>query len=156
MKRSIVTLIFAVLSVSGIVHAQNQYEVEYLTNPNPGKKDTRQVNAILNFGGDKLQIRSRRSNELFKEFKYADIISVEHSYKKKPMFSLSTGSAIALTVMTGLPVFLIPRGKERHWLNIVSDSDFAVLKIENDNYRMIKMECLIRDLKLTNVNEGKE
>ena len=38
----------------------NRYETEYLTNPNPGKKDTREVNAVLVFEKDSLKIYSRR------------------------------------------------------------------------------------------------
>lgn len=140
----------------GLAQAKpNRYEVEILTNPNPGKKDTRQVNAVLVFDAEVLRIQSRRNNEIFKEFKYSEITSAEHSYTKKPFFSVSRGTAIALTAFTGLPFFLLPGRKEKHWLTIVSDTDFAVLKIENDNYRMIKNECLVRKIDITSFNEAK-
>ncbi|MGD9564443.1 MAG: hypothetical protein AB7F88_19520 [Pyrinomonadaceae bacterium] len=133
----------------------NRYEVEILTNPNPGKKDTRQVNAVLIFDTEGLRIQSRRSNEVFKDFKYSEIKSAEHSFTRKPRFSVSRSTAIALTVFTGLPFFLLPGRKEKHWLTIVTDGDFAVMKIENDNYRMIKNEFVVRKIDITSFNEAK-
>lgn len=133
----------------------NRYEVEILANPNPGKKDTRQVNAVLMFEPESVKIRSRRSDEYFKEFKYTDIVSAEHSYTKKPFYSLSLGTTIALTALTGLPLFLMPRKKERHWLTLVTEDDFAVMKIENDNYRMIRNECIVKKLSVIDIREDK-
>lgn len=133
----------------------NRYEVEILTNPNPGKKDTRQVNAVLVFDAETLRIQSRRNNEVFKEFKYSDISSAQHSYTKKPFFSVSRGTAIALTVFTGLPFFLLPGRKEKNWITVVTDTDFAVMKIENDNYRMIKNEFIVKKIEITSFNESK-
>ena len=64
--------------------------------------------------------------------------------------------AVAMTVLTGLPIFLLTRTKEKHWLTIVSDDDFAVLKIENDNYRLIKLEFATKKIEVANINEDKE
>lgn len=133
----------------------NRYEVEILANPNPGKKDTRQVNAVMMFEADSVKIQSRRTGKYFKEFKYTDIRSAEHSYSKKPFYSLSLGTTIALTALTGIPFFLLPRKKERHWLTIVTDNDFAVMKVENDNYRMIRNECIVREIKIVDIREDK-
>ncbi|MCC6328586.1 MAG: hypothetical protein IT174_08720 [Acidobacteria bacterium] len=133
----------------------NRYEVEILANPNPGKKDTRQVNAVMMFEADSVKIRSRRTGKYFKEFKYTDIRSAEHSYSKKPFYSLSLGTTIALTALTGIPFFLLPRKKERHWLTIVTDNDFAVMKVENDNYRMIRNECIVLEIKIVDIREDK-
>ena len=134
----------------------NRYEVEILSNPNAGGKDTREVNAILIFEKDGIEIQSRRKSEIFKTFSYSDIDRVEHSFSKKPKFSISDGMAVAMSVLTGLPIFLLNRTKEKHWLTIVADDDFAVLKIENDNYRLIKLEFTIKKIEVTNVNEDKE
>ena len=119
-------------------------------------EDTREVNAILIFEKDRIKIQSRRKSEIFKTFSYSDIDRVEHSFSKKPKFSISDGMAVAMTVLTGFPIFLLNRTKEKHWLTIVSDEDFAVLKIENDNYRLIKLEFTIRKIEVANVNEDKE
>jgi hypothetical protein len=159
MKQAVGLLLIILLTQTPHALAQqakiNRYEVEILANPNPGKKDTRQVNSVIMFEVESIKIQSRRSNEYFKEFKYSDIISAEHSYTKKPFYSLSLGSAIALTALTGLPLFLLPRKKERHWLTIVTDTDFAVMKVENDNYRMLRNELIVRKVSITDLREDK-
>jgi hypothetical protein len=133
---------------------QNRYEVELFANPNSGRKDTREVNAVLIFGADSIRIESRRKREVLKEFKYDDIRSVEHSYRKGRL-TLST-SATALTLAVVLWVPPIRYKKERHWLNVIGPGDFAVLKIENDNFRMIRNELAVRNLTLAEIDEGKK
>jgi hypothetical protein len=133
---------------------KNHYEVELFANPNPGRKDTREVNAVLIFDNDVLRIESRRNKTLLKEFKYSELKSVEHSFSKNPLSTRPSTTAIILTVMTGIPVFLFR--KEKHWLNIVSEKDFAVLKIENDNFRLIKNEFAVKDIDLANIDEDKQ
>ena len=150
-----VLVLLVLLFFSQTVFPQNRYEVEALRNPNPGKKDTREVNAVLIFENDRVKIQSRRSKEVFKEFRFADIRSVEHSYSKKPVFSPAMAAAIALTVITLLPVFLFTIKKDKHWLTIVAGEDFAVLKIENDNYKLIRTEFIARNIGISDVDEGK-
>ena len=154
MQRSFASLfILATLSVSGFAQtSHNRYEVETLANPNPGKKDTREVNAILIFEKDGLRIQSRRSNEVSKVFKYTNIKTADHSFSKKLSFSPTAGM-IVLSVVTGLPFFLMPRRKEKHWLVLTTSDDFAVLKIENDNYRLIRLELLMKRVEVADINE---
>jgi hypothetical protein len=54
MKRTIVlTLILQFITASALGQtAPNRYEVEILANPNAGRKDTREVNAVLIFEKD--------------------------------------------------------------------------------------------------------
>lgn len=77
-------LIFVSISNLSAQTSPNRYESELLTNPNPGKKDTREVNAVLVFEKDSLKIYSRRKKELFKEFNYSEIEFVEYSFSKNP------------------------------------------------------------------------
>ena len=124
MQRRFVSLFItlAILSASGFAQTSlNRYEVETLANPNPGKKDTREVNAILIFEKDGLRIQSRRSNEVSKVFKYTNIKTADHSFSKKLSFSPTAGM-IVLSVVTGLPFFLIPRRKEKHWLVLTTSA----------------------------------
>jgi hypothetical protein len=147
-------IIFIFLILSQIAFAQTsarRYEAELVKNPNKGGKDTREVNAVLVFEKDVLKIISRRKKEVFKEFNYADIKYVEHSYSKTPFFT-STTRALILTMLTGLPIFF--GEQEKHWLTVVTENDFAVLKIENDNFRLLKMEFVIRKLEIENINEN--
>lgn len=148
-------LIFFILILSQIAFTQttpSQYEAELLKNPNTGGKDTREVNAVLVFEENALKIVSRRKKENFKEFKYSDIKYVEHSYSKSPLSTDSTKSVI-IALLIANP-FLYTE-KEKHWLTILTQNDFAVLKIENDNWRLLKMEFLVRDFDVININENR-
>jgi hypothetical protein len=156
MQKKIILCLLLALSQASFVLAQkspNRYESEWLTNPNAGKKDTRQVNAVIVFEQNSIKIFSRRKSEIFKEFQYKNIRSVEHSYSKNLLISNRTRATI-LMILTGLPAW--NTGKERHWLTIVSEDDFVVLKIENDNYRLIKNEFAIRKLEIENINEDRQ
>src|SRR5215218_7861157 len=123
MKPTIVlTLILQFIAASAFGQtALNRYEVEWLTNPNAGKKDTREVNAILMFEKDGIRIQSRRSKEIFKEFRYSDIRSAEHSYSRRMPFQMSNRTMIAVAVLSGMPLLLLAREKEKHWLMVATD-----------------------------------
>ena len=155
MKTTIVlTLIFHFITASALgQNAPKRYEVELLTNPNAGRKDTREVNAVLIFEKDAIKIQSRRSREIFKEFRYSDIKSAEHSYSRKA--PMSNRTAIALSVLSGMPIFLLARQKDKHWLIVATDDDYAVLKIENDNYRLIRMEFIVKKIGIVDIDENK-
>jgi hypothetical protein len=154
MKRTILlTLVLQFIVTSGFGQkAVSRYEVEILANPNAGRKDTREVNAVLIFEKDGIKVQSRRSREIFKEFRYSDIRSAEHSYSRKPRFQTS---AVVLTLLSGMPLFLLAREKEKHWLIVVTDDDHAVLKIENDNYRLIRMELIVKKVGIVDIDENK-
>ena len=127
----------------------SRYETELLSNPNKGQKDTREVNAVLIFENDVVKIVSRRSLQIFKQFKYSEIKTVEHSFSKSPFYSDDSRQLI-------LAALFWYEKKEKHWLTLQGENDFAVLKIENDNYRLIKMEFKVRKFEIENINENKE
>jgi hypothetical protein len=149
-------MILVILILSQFTFAQvllNRYEVEILKNPNKGGKDTREVNAVLEFEKDSLKIYSRRKKETFKEYKYTDIKYIEHSFSKTPLATAATKAAI-WGLLTGLPLFYSQN--EKHWLAILTENDFTVLKIENDNFRLLKNEFMIRDFDVININEDRQ
>jgi hypothetical protein len=156
MMKKFILFSFLVLAQAGFVCGQaspNRYEAELLKNPNPGRKDTREVNAVVIFEKDSIKIFSRRKDEVFKEFPYQKIKYVEHSFSKNLLFSSRTSPALLLLFPT---LAALSSGKEKHWLTVVGEDDFAVLKIENDNYRLIKNEFIIRNLDIFNVNEDRQ
>ena len=156
MKRIIVlTLILQFITASALGQtAAVLFEVEMLKNPNAGRKDTREVNAVLVFEKDGIRIQSRRSKEVFKEFRYSDIRSAEHAYRRRSPYRMSRGTAVALAFLTGMPIFLLAgREKEKHFLIVATDDDYAVLKIENDNYRLIRMEFIIKKVAIDDLDE---
>jgi len=148
-----IIFLILILSQAALAQTVNRYEAEILKNPNKGGKDTREVNAVLIFEKDVLRIDSRRKKETFKELKYSDMKYVEHSYSKMPQSSLATRAAILALFTGGSPLFY--RQEEKHWLTILTENDFVVLKIENDNFRLLKMEFLVRKFDLVNVNENR-
>ena len=152
MKHTIVlTLILQFVTTSAF--GQAAYEVELLKNPNAGGKDTREVNAVLLFEKEGIKIQSRRSKEIFKELRYSNIKSAEHLFRT-PSFRISKG-AIALSVLSGMPLFLMAREREKHWLVLATHDDYAVLKIENDNYRLIRMELIVKKVAIVDIDEGR-
>jgi hypothetical protein len=149
-------ILFLILILAQAALAQvsvPRYEAEMLKNPNSGGKDTREVNAVLVFEKDALLINSRRRKETFKEIKYSDIKYVEHSFSKTPIPSVVSRSRILSLLFTD-PLFYPQKAK--HWLTILTENDFAVLKIENDNFRLLRMEFLVRDFDLNEINEDRQ
>lgn len=150
-------LIFLILIFSQISFAQvslNRYEVEILMNPNKGGKDTREVNCVLIFEKDAVKINSRRKKDkIYKDFNFKDIKYVEHSFSKTPFMTTATKSVI-FAVLTGLPLYF--GQTEKHWLTLVTDTDFVVLKIENDNFRLLKNEFMMRNFDVVNINEDRQ
>ena len=157
MKRTVILiLVLQFLAASALgQRGPNRYEVEILANPNAGRKDTREVNAVLIFEKDGIRIQSRRSKAVFKDFAYSAIRSAEHSYSRKPPLGMSKGTVIALSVLSGMPLFLLTKGNEKHWLTVSTDADYAVLKIENDNYRLIRMEFIVKNVGIVDIDESR-
>ena len=150
-------LIFLILILSQITFAQvslNRYEVEVLMNPKDGGKDTREVNSVLVFEKDSVKIVSRRKKDkIYKDFSFKDIKYVEHSFSKTPFMTSATRMTV-MTLLTGLPLYF--GETEKHWLTLVTNNDFVVMKIENDNFRLLKNEFIVRDFDVININENRQ
>ena len=150
-------LVFLILILSQITFAQvslNRYEVEVLMNPKDGGKDTREVNSVLVFEKDSVKIVSRRKKDkIYKDFSFKDIKYVEHSFSKTPFMTSATRMTV-MTLLTGLPLYF--GETEKHWLTLVTNNDFVVMKIENDNFRLLKNEFIIRDFDVININENRQ
>lgn len=125
------------------------YEVEILRNIG---KDTREFNSKLSFGEDGLKIVSSRDATVYSEMKYSDIQTAEYSYSKKPAVSTATKIIVsAFFPLISLPLYFLR--KKIHWMTIKTDSDFAILKLERDNYKQIKAELEKRNIKIENIKE---
>jgi hypothetical protein len=99
---------------------------------NTGDKGEEQE-AILLFEQTALVVRSR-SGSVLKTMPYADIKGAEYSYAKSPRWKSGIGLAVAVGIFA-LPVFFM-KGK-KHWLTIAAEKDFAVLRLDKNNYRII-------------------
>ncbi|HSK73116.1 MAG TPA: hypothetical protein VK892_15570 [Pyrinomonadaceae bacterium] len=156
MKKFIfVILLLAQVSSIFAQTSGNLYEVEILLSKGTGKRDTREVNAVVVFEKEKVKIKSRRGSEVFKEFNYSEITEVQHTFARSPKFKVS-GKDVALTLLTGFPVFLFSQKKERNWVTILGNENFAVLKAENDNFRQLIAEFAVRKIKIVSQDEDNE
>ena len=99
---------------------------------NTGEKAEEQ-DAVLRFEGDAMVVYGRGRSTL-KRLAYADITGAEYSYAKSPRWKSGIGLAIAFGVFA-LPVFFM-KGR-KHWLTVSAGRDFAVLRLDKKNYRLI-------------------
>jgi len=116
-----------------------------------GKK-SKEVNSTLNFGDKSFRLVSNKPGLVSKEMTYSEIKTADYSYSKKPL--LSTGGAVAMAILTGLIVlpFLFMK-KKQHWLTVRTDNDYAVMKLDKENFRQIQSEFEIKKVKITTLNE---
>jgi len=101
------------------------------------RTDTRDVRVI--FGEDSLQVVSRKNGSVIRTFKYADIRRAEYSYSKAPRWKTGLGLGIAGVALPPLWLIALPLGfskHRRHWFTVVTDSDFAVLKLSKSERKL--------------------
>ena len=130
MKKFIfVILLLAQVSSIFAQTSGNLYEVEILLSKGTGKRDTREVNAVVVFEKEKVKIKSRRGSEVFKEFNYSEISEVQHTFARSPKFKLS-GKDVALTLLTGFPAFLFSQAKALSacGYSLILPSEFSWMK----------------------------
>ena len=89
--------------------------------------------AVLRFESDRLVIYGK-GGVVLKTMPFAEIKAAEYSYSKSPRWKSGIGAAIAVGVFA-IPIFFM-KGK-KHWLTIAGEHDFAVLRLDKKNYRLI-------------------
>jgi hypothetical protein len=121
--------IFAVL-IQAFTAADTFTNIKLIVNT--GDKGEEQ-DAVLRFESDRLVVFST-SGVVLKTLPFAEIKSAEYSYSKSPRWKSGIGAAIAVGVFA-IPIFFM-KGK-KHWLTIAGEKDFAVLRLDKNNYRLI-------------------
>jgi hypothetical protein len=116
-----------------------------------GKK-SKEHDSTLKFSENSFSSTSRKTNSVIKEFNYADVVSADYSYAKKPL--LSTGGAVAMAILTGLIVipFLFAK-KKQHWLSVRTGSDYVVMRLDKENFRQIINEFEVHKIPVKTLNE---
>lgn len=89
--------------------------------------ETKSVDVLLKFDEDSFEIVSKKTKQPLKDYRYTDIKSAEYSYAKSPRWK---------TAVFVSPLFLFTSGK-KHWLLTQGPSDFALLRLDKDNYKLI-------------------
>jgi len=102
--------------------------------------------ATLTYGGDALTIGVKDKNQKPRAIAYGDVKSAEYTFGKSPRVSA------ALLVS---PLFLFSSSKS-HWLTIKTGDDFALLRLDKSNYKLIIAELEKRShITVASVGENK-
>jgi hypothetical protein len=88
-----------------------------------------ETDVVLRLSGDRLIITTVDGNVELKNFPYSRITEAGYSYSKHPRWKEGKKGLVFL------PVFFV-KGK-KHWLTIEADKDYAVLKLDKENYRVV-------------------
>lgn len=102
----------------------------------PVGDSVRESDVRVNFGGDAMEIVSRKSGAAIKRFTYKEIRSAEYSYTKNPRWKTGLGLGAAGLLFPPLFLVALPLGfskHRRHWITIKTEDDFAVLKLSKSN-----------------------
>lgn len=132
-RRLVAALLVAVVATAplpadGAVDQFTNVHLLVNTGDKPEERD-----AILRLDGSTVTIESRAGGQV-KRWSAAEIKSLEYSYSKSPRWKSGTAVAIAVGVFA-IPIFFM-KGK-KHWLTVVGENDFAVLRLDKTNYRVI-------------------
>ncbi len=127
------------------------YEIELVVTK--GKKSVEtDADIIFEQEGFRVVPDKKSFADATREFAYADIKQADHSYSKKPM--LSAGGAIAAALVIGLfalPFLFIK--KKKHWMTVQTETDYAVMKLGDKNYRQIVAEFETRGVTVADLKE---
>jgi hypothetical protein len=128
--RFVALALVAALALQSVAWADTFTNVKLMVNT--GEKAEEQ-DAVLRFEDDALVIYGKAGTVL-KTLAYADLKGAEYSYSKSPRWKSGIGVAVAVGIFA-LPVFFM-KGK-KHWLTIAAEKDFAVLRLDKRNYKLI-------------------
>lgn len=100
---------------------------------NTGEKPV-ETDVVLRLEEDRLVVRSKAGATELKVFPYSAIKAAEYSYSKSPRWKSGAAAAVVVGVFA-LPVFFM-KGK-KHWLTVTGEKDFALLRLDKGNYKII-------------------
>jgi hypothetical protein len=157
MKIITVFLCFCIFSVSvPLALAQNRTDTTFKVNTlvSNGKK-SKEESSTLKFSENTFSSVKRKNGTVIKDFNYADVVSADYSYAKKPI--LSTGGAVAMAIFTGLLVvpFLFVK-KKQHWISVRTANDYVVMRLDKDTFRQVINEFETHKVSVKTVEEDKK
>jgi len=100
---------------------------------NTGDKPA-ETEAVLRLESDRMLVLSKQGMSELKAFPNGAIKSAEYSYSKRPRWKSGVGVALAAGVFA-IPIFFM-KGKQ-HWLTIQTENDYAVLRLDKNNYKIV-------------------
>ena len=113
------------LSLTAFAQSPDLYDKASLSVQQNGK--TESLDALIQFDQDSFAVLSKKTRQPIKDFAYTDIAGAEYSYAKSPRWK---------TAIFVSPLFLFTSGK-KHWLLTQGPNDFALLRLDKSNYKMV-------------------
>jgi hypothetical protein len=130
--RPLVILLVVDLVVSPpLAHAGEQFHNVKLMVNTGGKAE--EQDAVLSLEDEAVVVRSVGGTVL-KTLPYANLKSLEYSYSKSPRWKSGAVAAVFVGVFA-IPIFFM-KGK-KHWLTAVAGEEFALLRLDKNNYKII-------------------
>jgi hypothetical protein len=119
--------------------------------PKGDKSETKSVRLLFDRGN--LILDGDRGEKIYKQFPYAQIVSGEYSYSTSPRWKEAVGAALLIGVFA-VPILFMK--SKKHWLTVKTANDFAILRLDKDNYKMVLATFeTSTGQKVQTVNEGK-
>lgn len=119
--------------------------------PKGDKSESKSVRLLFDRGNFILD--GDRGEKIYKQFPYAQIVSGEYSYSTSPRWKEAVGAALLIGVFA-VPILFMK--SKKHWLTVKTANDFAILRLDKDNYKMVLATFeTSTGRKVETVNEGK-
>lgn len=99
-----------------------------------GSEKAREENVVLSLEETQLIVLNKESLSQLKALPYKEIKAAEYSYSKAPRWKSAGVAAVAIGVLA-VPLFFL-KGK-KHWLTVHTATDYAVLHLDKNDYRLI-------------------
>jgi len=127
-----------------VVREPHQFTDAQLTMPEGDK--TKQVDVTISYAGEAFQLLEKGTRKPMKVFAYKSFTGGEYSYSKSPRWK----SGVFLS-----PFLFLSSGK-KHWLLVKTADDYAMLRLDKNNYKLIMAEWETRTgLKIEAEGENK-
>lgn len=132
--------------------AEKTFDVELIVTE--GKKSV-ETDADIIFKDKTFVVMPDKTNfkSSAKELAYADLKRADHSFSKKPM--LSGGGAVATALLVGV-IFAVPFlfiKKKKHWMTVQTETEYAVIKLGDRNFRQIVAEFETHGVKVADLGD---
>ena len=128
----VIPLLISLVSHPFVFAADNFKKSKLIVQKDNG--DSKEVDVLLVFEEDRLDIKDKKGRAILKTFEYGDVKRADYSHSKHPRWKTGAALIVPLTIFA-LPFFFM-KGK-KHWLTIQAEEDYAVLKLDKKNYKFI-------------------
>jgi hypothetical protein len=90
-------------------------------------ENTKQIDVTITYGSSTLEVRDKKTQAPLKSFDYETITGAEYSYAKSPRGKAGIFASSLLLFTSG----------KKHWMIVQGANDYALLQLDNSNYRTV-------------------